>query len=269
MGYRLPADPTRRILRGDCLDLLPSLPDHSIQLVLCDPPYGTTDNTWDKVLPFARLWPEFWRVLAPGGVVLIFAQQPFATDVAASGRPWLKYQWVWEKSNPTGFLRARLAPMKAHELVLVFAQGAQRYHPQMTEGKPYGPRRTCRHSTNYGKVKDYESPANTGTRFPRDVVHYTSERGLHPTQKPSSLVEMLIRTYTQEGDTVLDPCAGSGTTAEAAEKSQRGYVLMESNPEYCQIARRRVRRIRLERMRQVNVSASAPRPRRSGSRIRR
>jgi site-specific DNA-methyltransferase (adenine-specific) len=263
----------RRILNGDCLDLLGSIPDGSVDLVIFDPPYGTTANAWDKRLPFDQLWPELWRVLAPAGVVLITAQQPFATDVAQSGRRWLRYQWVWEKTTATGFLNARRAPLKAHEVVLVFARRQPSYAPQMTEGKPYKAR-ACRHySANYNKYAGV-AKENPGVRFPRDVVRFTNERGLHPTQKPTALYEYLLRTYSQPGQTVLDPCAGSGTAGEAAERSGRGYILIEREKSYCQIAKNRIRRVRrtiaqAQRQATLRGSDSGLLRARSASRIRR
>ncbi len=234
------------IRQGDCLALLPHIEERSIDLVLCDPPYGTTANRWDVRLPFERMWPEFWRVLKPSGAVLIFCQQPFTSVLGAGQIQHLKYEWIWEKGNATGFLNAKRFPLKAHENILVFARGLHHYEPQMTAGMPYKRAIAPKFSSNYRRHTG-AAVDNKGTRYPRSVVRFSHERGHHPTQKPSGLVEYLLRTYTRPGAVVLDPCAGSGTTAVAAVRSGRGYIVFEQDMTYCQTARQRVKEAERER----------------------
>jgi site-specific DNA-methyltransferase (adenine-specific) len=233
-----------RVICGNCLEVLPTLRSRSVNLVLCDLPYGTTANAWDRRQPLDDLWREFWRLLRPGGAVLMMGQQPFTAMVGASQIQHLRYEWIWEKGNATGFLNARRFPLKAHENVLVFTRELHKYRPQMEEGKPYASR-SGGFSTNYGKFSMMPNVKH-GTRFPRTVLRFGHERGLHPTQKPVGLFEYLIRTYTDRGDVVLDPCAGSGTAAVAAIRGGRGFVIIERERGYRAIARRRVIEARKE-----------------------
>lgn len=229
------------LLFGDCLDLLPRLPAASVDLVLCDLPYGTTQNKWDAVIPFEPLWREYRRVCK--GAIVLTAAQPFTSALVMSNPEGFKYAWVWEKTIATGFLNAKKQPLRAHEDVLVFCNGAPPYFPQMIErAERKVSRRVGTKTTNYGAA-DKETFYDSTARYPRSVQLMASRAdgaALHPTQKPVALMEYLIRTYTNEGDTVLDNCMGSGTTCVAAVNTGRKFIGMERDPGYFAIAWDRV-----------------------------
>lgn len=225
---------------GDCLELLPALADGSADMVLCDLPYGTTQNNWDSVIPFAPLWAEYWRILKPTGVVALTAQSPFDKALGASQMQHLKYEWIWEKFQGTGHLNAKKQPMKCHENVLIFYRKQCSYNPQMTEGKPYT-QASGRASANYG-LQTSVITENKGERYPRSVLKIAHDKDgkVHPTQKPVALMEYLIRTYTNPGDLVLDNTMGSGTTGVACANTGRRFVGMEMDPAYFDIAAARI-----------------------------
>ncbi len=221
----------------DCLVGMKYIADASIDLILCDLPYGTTQNKWDSVIPLADLWSHYKRIIKPGGVVVLTCQQPFTTVLGASNLAWLKHEWIWEKPSGTGFLNANRAPMKSHENILVFAPGSVPYNPQMEAGKPYVVKRG-RRSSNYGNDRVGDAggieiiTTNTGTRYPKTVLRFNRDQGLiHPTQKPVALFEYLIRTYTDPNGLVLDNAIGSGTTAVAALATLRRYIGFELDTE--------------------------------------
>ncbi|GHV47062.1 hypothetical protein FACS1894204_09920 [Synergistales bacterium] len=227
---------------GDCLDLLPQIPTESADMILCDPPYGITGLSWDKKLPFERVWGEFTRIIKEHGVIALTAQQAFATDLINTGRKMFRYELIWEKTLACGFRNANRMPLRAHENILVFYKKSPVYNPQMTEGKPY-----CRKGVGtrdfLGKTIKNIARANNGERYPRSVLRFASANSKnhgHPTEKPLTLFEWLIRTYTNKGDLVLDCCVGSGTTVVAAEKLQRRWLAIEKEPRYCAITRRRL-----------------------------
>ena len=223
------------------MQLLPEVPSGSVDMVLCDLPYGITQNAWDSVIDLPRLWAEYKRVLRPNGVVVLTASQPFTTTLVSSNRPMFKYSWVWDKKQVTNFLNAKRQPLRRVEDVLVFYAQQCVYNPQMRRGEPYQIKR--KHTTdNYGAQKENET-LNCGERYPDGIIEISQVRvtGGHPTQKPVALFEYLIRTYTNEGDTVLDNCCGSGTTGVACQNTDRNFIQMELDPEYCEIARSRLR----------------------------
>lgn len=215
---------------GDCFDLMRQIPDGSVDMILCDLPYGTTQNKWDSVLPFDQLWSEYWRVAKPNAAVVLTAQCPFDKVLGVSQLQHLKYEWIWEKPKATGHLNAKKQPMKAHENVLVFYRSQCVYNPQKTKGEPYK-QKSGRASNNYGDQIQVLTE-NNGDRYPTSVQKFTNQTGLHPTQKPVALFEYLIKTYTDPGMTVLDNCAGSGTTAIAAERTGRKWICIEREPSY-------------------------------------
>jgi len=234
------------ITQGNCLDLLPRVASGSVDMVLCDLPYGTTQNAWDTVIPFDRLWEQYRRILKPGGTVVLSASQPFTTAVVASNYPWFRYEWIWRKNNATGHLNAHRMPMKEHENILVFGQGTVPYNAQ---GLRLFMKKTRRggNGGNFGKSGTENFQQFTG--YPRSVLEFeTDSPKLHPTQKPVALWEYLIRTYTNEGDTVLDNCCGSGTTGVACQNTGRNFIQFELSPEYCEIARSRLKPLAEERI---------------------
>jgi len=223
---------------ADCFDVFPTIASGSVDLILCDLPYGTTQNKWDSVLPLDKLWTEYERVLKADGTIVLFAQTPFDKVLGTSNLKMLKYEWIWQKDKATGFLNSKKCPMKSHENILVF-YNKTRYYPQMTEGKPYKIMNNSR-SPNY----DSQRPMmvkNKGERYPVSILRAVTERGLHPTQKPLTLCRYLIKTYTLEGDVVLDNCMGSGTTGLAAVQLGRQFIGIEKQKEYYDIAEERIK----------------------------
>lgn len=227
-----------RVTQGDCLDVMAQIPDKSVDMILCDLPYGTTACKWDTIIPLDELWAQYERVIKDNGAIVLTASQPFTAVLSASNIKLLKYSLVWEKEQGVNFLLAKKQPLKVHEDVLVFYKKQPTYNPQMTEGKPYvsGKGNSGDVTGNVEKVQT----VNSGTRYPRSVLKFKRETGLHPTQKPVALFEYLIKTYTNEGETVLDNCLGSGTTAVAAINTNRNFIGIEREPEYVEIAQRRI-----------------------------
>lgn len=218
----------------DGIEGLRSLPKHSVDMLLTDPPYGTTRNFWDVPLPLPELWEAVKWAVKPDGAVLFFAQCPYDKVLGASNLSMLRYEWVWYKSRCTGFLNARRAPLKRTENILVFYQKLPYYDPQFEQGKPYKKiSRTGDNSPNYGKFLRSSSGSEDGLRFPGNLLSFSSvQRTVHPTQKPVELCEYLIKTYTRPGEVVADICAGSGTTAVAALNMGRRFVCFETAPAF-------------------------------------
>lgn len=221
---------------GDCLDLMASIPDGSIDMVLCDLPYGTTQNKWDSVIPFEPLWREYWRVCKPNAAVVLTAAQPFTSALVMSQVKRFKYDWVWRKSQAVGHLNAWRQPTRNKEDILVFATGQTIYNPQLTD-KPVKNQRPVTSRTkgtsNYGQhgLDVHKCPPDKS--MPSTVIEFNNAQGtIHPTQKPVALFEYLIKTYTNPGMTVLDNCAGSGTTAIAAHNTGRRWLCIERDPAY-------------------------------------
>lgn len=222
----------------DCLDLLRSLPDGSVDLMLTDPPYGVTQNEWDKPINLAELWLEWERVVKPAGAFVFTAQQPFATDLILTRRGFFKYDLIWHKSRPSGFLNASKMPLRNHEHILVFYRMLPTFNPQKTKGKPNhvanGKMSKKTANNNYGDFNQIMQIA-TDDKNPVSVVYFEQQDPndiLHPTQKPIDLFRYLIRTYTNPGETVFDGYSGSGTTAEACIKENRNFIGSELNKEY-------------------------------------
>lgn len=244
-----------QLLQGDCLELIKDIPDGSVDMVLADPPYGTTRNKWDSVIPPDKLWEQYRRICKQNAAIVLFSQMPFSATLVSSNPKEFRYEIIWQKSQGTGHLNANRMPLKIHENILVFYRSLPTYNPQKTDGhKPY---KTCsRHgNTNYGKQRDTETVITDGTRYPVDVIHFpacnnSAEKPVHPTQKPVSLLEYLICTYTNEGETVLDNCMGSGSTGVACVNTGRNFIGMELDPGYFETAKRRIEeaqeRLRME-----------------------
>lgn len=233
------------LVMGDCMEVMKSIPDASVDMVLCDLPYGTTACKWDAVIPFEPLWREYWRVAKSAGAIVLTAQTPFDKVLGASQIENLRHEWIWEKTAATGFLNAKKAPLKAHENVLVFYRRQPVYNPQMTAGatiKRVNPS-YANHGDNYGKSSSIRAAYESTERYPRSVLTLPKDNRLkagHPTQKPVALMEYLIRTYTNQGDTVLDNTMGSGTTGVACLNTCRRFVGIERNPDYFAMACSRI-----------------------------
>ena len=228
------------IRQGDCLELMTEIPDTSIDMILCDLPYGTTRNKWDSVIPLNKLWKQYERIIKDNGAIVLFSQMPFSAELVHSNLKLFKYEWIWEKDNGTGFLNAKKMPLKIHENILVFYKKLPLYNPQMRTGfKPYKCKQG-RHSTNYGAYEQGHITESNGERYPIDIIKFKKDSGLHPTQKPVALLEYLIKTYTNEGDTVLDNCMGSGSTGVACVNTNRNFIGYELNEKYFEIAEKRI-----------------------------
>ena len=211
------------MIEGDCLDVMVGIPDKSVDMILCDLPYGTTQNQWDSVIPLDELWEQYERIIKDKGVIVLTSQGIFTAKLILSNEKLFRYKIVWEKSKPTNFLNAKKQPLRAHEDICIFYKNHKNqptYNPQMSSGTPYNKgTRKNQHSGSYGNF-DPVVVKSDGQRYPLDVVYFkTAEsegRIYHPTQKPVELARYLIRTYTNEGDTVLDNTCGSGSFLVAA-----------------------------------------------------
>lgn len=233
---------TVELHQGDCLDILPGIADGSVDMILTDLPYGTTQNKWDSVIPLEPLWEQYKRIAKDDAAIVLFSQQPFTTVLGASNLSELRYEWIWEKTHASGFLNANRAPLKIHENILVFYRRAPVYHPQlMPTGKAVHASNRGKKTTTYGAFTPHDSATVPGQGYPKDIVRFTRWGDFdHPTQKPVDLCEYLIRTYTDEGDTVLDSCMGSGSTGVAAVRCGRSFIGMELDAGYYSIAEKRI-----------------------------
>lgn len=229
----------------DCLEGMKQIPDGSVDAIICDLPYGTTANKWDSIIPLDQLWAQYKRIIKKGGPIVLFAQCPFDKVLGCSNLAWLRYEWIWEKEKGTGWLNAKQEPMRKHETILVFYNSLPTYNPQMRHGTAYSKGQTSA-SSNYGKVRDNIVTKMGNERYPESILHFTRdtqnglEEAIHPTQKPVDLLRYLVKTYTNEGDTILDNCMGSGTTAVACIKEKRHFIGFELNKEYYDKACQRI-----------------------------
>ena len=229
---------------GNCLNLMCEIPDKSVDMILCDLPYGTTQNKWDSVIPFDLLWCQYRRVIKDNGAICLFGQGLFTANLICSNKQMYRYDLIWEKPKAGGFLNARRMPLQAHENISVFYKKLPTYNPQMEIGKPYIKKAvTNGDGKNYGKFDRVgEVAVNEGTRFPRSVIKISNDnhKSLHPTQKPIELLEWLIYTYTNENETVLDNCMGSGSTGVACVNTNRKFIGIELDNTYFEIAKERI-----------------------------
>jgi len=237
-----------QIALGDCLDMMRSVPSASVDMILCDLPYGTTTIGWDSVIPFAPLWEQYWRIAKPNAAVVLFGAEPFSSNLRLSAFKEFKYDWYWQKSMPSGFANTKIQPMRVIETISVFYKSQPTYNPElvptkvddrkMVEGRLNGS-----HGKGSKHIPHLTQTINTQREMvsPRNLLEFKSVPNsgghkLHPTQKPVALFEYLIRTYTNEGDTVMDNCLGSGTTAIAAENTGRRWIGIERDPTYFGLA---------------------------------
>lgn len=244
--------------QGDCLELMKDIPDGSVDMILADLPYGTTACKWDTIIPFEPLWEQYKRIIKDNGAIVLTASQPFTSALVMSNVKMFKYEWIWNKVTGRGHLVAKHRPMAQHENILVFGDGKVKYNPQMVlMEKPQ------RGYSSDGNVGDERTEIMGGrTTKQREVIYRTHKypktiitqgvdgKYLHPTQKPVALFEYLIKTYTNEGDLVLDNVAGSGTTGVACQNTNRNFILMEQEPEYVEIIKKRLE-LNKERLRQL------------------
>lgn len=232
-----------KVFNEDCLEGMKRIPDGSIDMILCDLPYGTTACKWDTIIPFDKLWEQYLRVIKDNGAIVLFGSEPFSTKLRSSMLDLYRYDWIWVKPHGSGFFNANKMPLKSHEVISVFYKNPPTYNPQMAKGKPYKAKR--------GYVGEYLSSTergaewiteNEGYRYPVSTLKYNIDTGLHPTQKPTALLSYLIRTYTNEGETVLDNCMGSGGTAIACLHTKRHFIGFELEREYFGITQDRIAR---------------------------
>ena len=241
----------KEILLGDCLELMKDIPDGSIDMILCDLPYGTTKNKWDSTLPLDKLWAEYERIISYNGAIVLFAQTPFDKVLGASKIGLLKYEYIWNKKRPTGFFNANYAPMKQHENILVFSKASACYVKDKSKAMAFFPqdlievnrsiKRTAQNGNYDGSHYKLESNQKY-TGYPTSILEFAPETGLHPTQKPLPLLEYLVSTYSNENDIVLDNCAGSFTTAIACLNTNRNYICMEKEKSYFDIGAERIKK---------------------------
>lgn len=239
------------LMLGDCLERMKEIPDGSVDMILCDLPYGITQNKFDSVIPFEPLWEQYWRVLKPTGVVALTASQPFTSALVMSQPKFYRHEWIWIKNRGSNFANTVREPMKEHESVLIFSKGKWTYNKQMQErtgggrdliGKKVGTGKAQR--AGVGKFKEFTETASLPElRVPSSHQKFNTEVGLHPTQKPVALMEYLIKTYTNEGETVLDNCMGSGTTGVACLNTGRSFIGIEKDEKYFSIAKERIEKI--------------------------
>ena len=227
---------------GDCLDILPTLPDDSIDMVMVDLPYGTTACKWDSIIPLDFLWEQYNRICKKNAAMLFTSAQPFTTTLASSNINNFRYEWIWEKPQGTNPMNAKVMPLKSHENILVFYRSKPTYNPQMWYSTPYSgfSSDTSKIGEVYGNQQSKHRDNPEGSRYPKTVLKFKQEKGLHPTQKPVGLMEYLIKTYTNEGDTVLDNTMGSGTTGVACVNCNRSFIGIEMDKKYYQISKERV-----------------------------
>lgn len=236
---------------GDCLEIMKDIKSNSVDLILADLPYGTTKrNKWDIVIPFESLWERYERIIKDNGVIALFGDEPFASKLRLSNEKLYRYDWVWIKSNPTGFLNAKKMPLKNTETISIFYKKLPLYNPQMRSGKPYV-RKEGTTSLNYGKADNNTITINHGTRYPLKTINFkssfhSSKTFTHPTQKPVDLLEYIIKTYTNEGMTVLDNVMGSGSTGVAAINLKRNFIGIEKEPKFYQFAEQRIMKAKQE-----------------------
>ena len=233
------------LIQGDCLEVMKSIPSGSVDAIITDPPYGTTACKWDSVIDFDLMWEQLNRIIKPNGAIVLFGSEPFSSALRMSNIKNYKYDWIWEKSKATNFLNAKKQPLRAKENILIFYKKQPTYNPQMTKGKFYnkGIRKEQSEDDVYGSFNQTEVKSE-GDRYPRDVMYFkTAEsegRTFHKTQKPVALMEYLIKTYTNENETVLDFTMGSGSTMVACQNTNRKGIGIEQDSKYFKIAQDRV-----------------------------
>jgi len=244
-----PDDFVDKIICFDCLKVMYYIPDRSIDMILCDLPYGTTQCKWDVIIPFEPLWEQYKRIVKTNGAIVLFGAEPFSSLLRCSNLDWYKYDWIWQKDKSTGHLNAKRQPLRKTERISVFYQGQCKYNPQISDK----PKQNIRPATikrknidNYGKMdKASERGIPIDKSYPCDILTFRGcfgdkDKSNHPTEKPTDLLEYLIKTYTDEGELVLDNCIGSGSTAVACINTKRHFIGIDNNLEYATIARKRI-----------------------------
>ena len=237
--------------QGDCLELMKDIPNGSIDMILCDLPYGTTACKWDTIIPFEPLWAQYKRIIKDNGAIVLFGSQPFTSSLVMSNPKWFRYEWIWNKKRPTGFALVKKQPMKEHENILLFYKNQPIYNRQFTEKdiknqRPNRVKNSIKNeysiSDNWGIKPKFSVEFDDTKKNPTTILEYSnSNHGkLHPTQKPVALLEYLIKTYTNESELVLDNCMGSGSTGVACQNLNRNFIGIELDAGYFEIAKKRI-----------------------------
>lgn len=228
------------LYKGDCLELMRDIPDGSVDMVLCDLPYGTTQCKWDSVISLPKLWEQYKRIIKNNGAIILFSAEPFTSMLITSNLDMFRYDIIWQKEQGTDFLNANRKPLRAHENICVFYRRMPTFNKQCGKGKPYKAVNGNKDTSCWGEFKQGMCTDSDGSRNPLTVLKFNRERGLHPTQKPVPLMEYLIRTYTNEDETVLDNCMGSGSTGVACMNTNRNFIGIELDENYFNIAKQRI-----------------------------
>ena len=235
------------LMQGDCLEKIKEIPDESIDMILCDLPYGMTQNKWDSYIPLDSLWTQYNRIIKPNGAIVLTSQGLFTAKLIMSQPQLYKYKWVWEKSKATNFLNSKKQPLRKHEDVCVFYKKQPTYNPQMTMGEPYD--KGVRKDQLTGSYGDFQPVhvRSDGERYPTDIIYVKTAESegkvVHPTQKPVALLEYLIKTYTNENETVVDSTMGSGSTGVACVNTNRNFIGIEKEEKYFDISVNRIKEI--------------------------
>lgn len=230
------------LMKGDCLDRMKEISSGSVDMVLTDPPYGTTACKWDSIIPLEPMWEQLKRIIKPNGAIVMTAGQPFTTTLIASNMKMFKYCWVYRKPQGVDPFMSKIRPLNDVEDVVVFCKKSTTYNPQLRAGDAYNVTRDKKERLNElnNTVMKQSTTINNGTRLPKRVIDFKQERGLHPTQKPVALMEYLIKTYTNENETVLDFTFGSGTTGVACKNTNRKFIGIELDDHYFEIGKNRI-----------------------------
>jgi DNA modification methylase len=229
---------------GDCLEIMKDISTASIDMILCDLPYGTTYAKWDNVIPMPRLWEQYGRIIKNGGAIVLHSAQPFTSFLICSKPEWYRTEWIWDKEYATNFANANRHPLKQHESVIVFGKSTTVYYPQKVAGRQnHTQGKSLKNVSETRLINGRVADDLSGMKFPKSIIcfpKHSSQCGLHPTQKPVELAEYLIKTYTKEGETVLDNCMGSGTTGVACLNQNRNFIGIEKEQKYFEIAQKRL-----------------------------
>ena len=240
--YEYYRDDSGVLYLGDCLEIMPLLEDKSVDMILCDLPYGTTACKWDTIIPFEPLWEQYKRIIKDNGAIVLTASQPFTSALVMSNIKMFKYEWIWDKVLPSGFNNAKYKPMLLHENICIFGKGKINYTPIMWKREKV--KKSTATFSESNPLSSYDGIMRTYTHsYPRTIIKHSNadhSNRLHPTQKPVALFEYLVKTYTNEGDIVLDNCAGSGTTGIACKNLNRKHILIEKEEKYCDIIVKRM-----------------------------
>jgi DNA modification methylase len=227
--------------KGDCLELMKDLPDKSIDAIIADLPYGTTACKWDSIIPFEPLWEQYERIIKDNGAIVLFGNEPFSSHLRMSNIKKYRYDWKWDKVRGSNFATVNRRPFNSFEDIMVFYKKQPTYNPQFWQGKPYEQKQGyVGESKQTGLSRKEVVTKSDGRRYPLSIIRFSKENGLHPTQKPVALLEYLIKTYTNEGELVLDNTMGSGTTGVACVNTNRNFIGMELDDKYFEIAEKRI-----------------------------